>query len=57
MDVIGHQAVTFYGQIETLSRFGYKRQEHPPVVIDEEDVLAVITPLGNVMSTTCNDNA
>ena len=57
MDVIGHQAVAFYGQVETLRRFGQEGQEYLPVIIDEEDVLAVITPLGNVMSTTCNDDS
>ena len=57
MDVIGHQAVPFYGQIETLRRFGQEGLEDFPVIIDEEDILAVITPLGNVMSTTCNDDA
>lgn len=57
MDVIGHQAVTFYSQIKTFRRFGQEGQENLPVIIDEENILAIITPLGNVMSTTCNDNS
>lgn len=57
MDVIGHQAIAVHRQLETLCSLSQEGQEHPPVVVYEEGVLAVITPLSNVMSTTCNDNS
>jgi hypothetical protein len=57
MDVIGHQTVAVNDQIESLCGLGQKSQKHPPVVIYEKDVLAVIAALGNVMRTTCNDNS
>ena len=32
-------------------------KKYPPVIIYEEDILAVISPLCNMMSTTCNNNS
>jgi len=57
MNVIGHQTVAVHNQLETLCGLRQKSQKQPPVVIDEENILAVVTPLRNVMSTTCNDYA
>ena len=55
--MVGHQTVAVHDHLETLCGLGQKSQEHPPVIIYEEDVLAVIAPLRNVMGTTCNDNS
>jgi len=55
MDVIGHQTVAVHDQLETLGCLGQKRQKHPPVIISEKDVLAIIASLRNMMGTTCND--
>jgi hypothetical protein len=52
VDVIGHQTIALYGQIKTARRLGQKRQEGTAVVIDEEDVLTVVAPLGHVVGTT-----
>ncbi len=57
MDMIGHQTVTVHDQLETLCSLGQQGQEHPPVIIYEEDVLTVIAPLSNMMGTTCNHNS
>ena len=57
MDVIRHQTVAVHHKLETLRGLSEKRQKDPPVVIYEEDVLAIIAPLGNVMGTTRNDNS
>lgn len=54
MDMIGHQTVAVHNQLETLCCLRQKSQKQPPVVIYEKDVLAVVAPLRNVMSTTCN---
>jgi len=51
MDVIGHQTVAIDRQVKTLRRLSQKGQEHPTVFIHKEDVLLVVAPLSNVMST------
>jgi hypothetical protein len=55
MNMIGHQTIAVHNHLGTLGGLCQKRQKHPSVVIHEEYILAVITTLGNVMSTTCND--
>jgi len=38
-------------------RLSQKGQKHPPIIIYEENVLTVITPLSNMMSTTFDNNS
>ena len=57
MDMIGHQTVAIHSQFKTLSCLGQKGKKYPPVIIYEEDILAVISTLCNMMSTTCNNNS
>jgi hypothetical protein len=57
MDMIGHQTVAIDSQFKTLRRLGQKGEKYPPVIIYEEDILAVVSPLCNMMSTTCNNNS
>ena len=56
MDVVGHQAITVHGQIETFRRLSQKVKKHSPVVIHKENILAVVAPLGNVMGTSFDNN-
>jgi len=55
--MIGHQAVTIHGQIETFRCLSQKVKKHPPVIIYEENILAVIAPLSNVMGTSFDNNS
>jgi hypothetical protein len=57
VDVIVHQTVPIHGQIETFRCPSQNGQEHSPVIIYEENVLLVIAPLSNMMSTTCDYNS
>lgn len=49
VDVIGHQAPAEDLKAVFFGLLFEDRQVHPPVVIDEEDILAVVTPLGNMV--------
>ena len=54
--MIRHKTVAFDGHGELLALFGQQLQVHPAITIIKEHILSVITPLGNVMRTTRNDN-
>jgi len=55
--VIGHQTVAIHGQIETFRRLSQKGKKHSPVIIYEENILVVIAPLSDMMSTTFDYNS
>ena len=57
MDVIGHQAVGEDLQAVLLGLLLQKLQVHPPVVIYEEHVLAVIPTLRNMMGAPHGDGS
>ena len=51
MDVVGHQAVAQNGQAVLLGFCAQSFDVEPPVFVEQEDVLAVVAPLGDVMRT------
>jgi len=57
MDVVGHQAVTVDGQTEPFGLPCEYFQIDAAVIMDEEDVLAVIAALGNVMWAVRHDDS
>jgi hypothetical protein len=57
MNMVGHQAIAIYSKIETFCRLSKKGKKHTPVIIYEENILAVIAPLSNVMSTSFDYNS
>ena len=56
VDMVGHQAVAIEREREPLASFPKKLQKQASVVIDEENVLMVVTPLRNMVRATRNDN-
>ena len=57
MHVVGHQAIAVDGQAELLGLLSQYVKIVDAVLIDEEDILAIVPPLGHVMRTTRNDNS
>ena len=49
VNMICHQTVSIYSHSELLRLFFEKPQEYYPVLINEEDILPVITTLGNMV--------
>jgi hypothetical protein len=49
MNVIGHKAVALYTQTKPNRLLFEEAKIYPPVVINEKDILLVITPLGNMV--------
>jgi len=52
MNVIAHQAVAAQFQAVFVGLLFEQRQIDPPIVIDEEHLLAVIPPLSDMVSET-----
>jgi len=50
--VIVYQAIAEDLQAVFVRLFGQQLQIHPPIIVDEEYVLAVVVPLCDVMGTT-----
>jgi hypothetical protein len=55
--VIGHEAVRRHRQPVPLRALPEKGQVYAPVVVGEEDILAIVAPLGDVMSHSGNDDS
>ena len=49
MNMIGHQAAAVHDQIQTLRLLSQKVKKHPPVIIYEENSLAVVTARRDMM--------
>ena len=47
--MVGHQAVAQYAHAAAAAVLGQSFQIEPPVFVNQEDILAVITPLGDVV--------
>jgi hypothetical protein len=57
VNVICHQAVAVNCHFELLRLFPEQAQKNDPVVIDEENILFVITALGDMVGYPRNNNS
>ena len=52
MDMITHQAIAEQFEPVLVRLLFEELQIHPPIIIDEEDILAVVASLGDMMGTS-----
>jgi hypothetical protein len=51
MKMIGHQAIALDLEAKARRRIPQKVQEYPPVIVHEENILTIVSPLGHVVRT------
>ncbi len=57
MDVVGHQAIAKYVEAEAIAVLAEEFEIRTAVVINEENILTVVTGLNNVVRLTLNDDS
>jgi hypothetical protein len=57
MNVIAHQAIAHHFQVILVGLFFQQFQVHPPVIIHEEHILAVVPTLRDMMGESDGDGS